>query len=533
MALAALAVGAPSAPARAADRFEDVEIEGNLALPETVYRTVLARTATTAGGRSPLETARTAAEILQAFLEEATYELAVATATVTPDGTPKVLLDEGQLDRILFIGVGGGTAIGFAMSLDLPGRVFNRNQVESELTRLVRESGVRNATYEVVRAEQRSGGLLDVNVPTKIATVTWLREAQTHELRIYVEQRAWAPGFEWGLGFSPPDGVSVDGTWRFADTLLSDDRLTLRSGLSIDVFELADEPEDRLGLTRAAIEAQWFTPPLGADWLRLHVDLSTKILGRDREDIFVDSYLFSPLAASGNIGLVFDTFRAYVGVGVEQRFLYRVRTVEPEPGGDPVPDPLPVPIPDSNYTPFLAFGSEWNLSPKELRLDRRETFSINARLLSRGSTENDGIVELFARYRKTWMNGWDEVRLALNGAYLGGDVPFFNEVAFGDGYLRAAFLDDFFVRKIASAQAEYRASLSRDALKVSLFNDIGVFEELDLGRNGVAARLVDNLGVGLHILAFETFQVDIYTGVGITTSGDVDLGISVAGSQVF
>jgi hypothetical protein len=529
----ALGVAAGPAPARAADGFEDVLIEGNVALPETVYRTVLARTATTAGGRSPLETARTAAEIVQSFLEEATYELAVATGTVTADGIPKVLLDEGQLDRILFIGVGGGTAIGFAMSLDLPGRVFNRNQVEKELTRLVRESGVRNATYEVVRAQQRSGGLLDVDVPTKIATVTVLREAQNHELRIYVEQRAWAPGFEWGLGFSPPDGVSVDGMWRFADTFLTGDRLTLRAGLSVDVFELADEPEDRLGLTRAAVEARWFTPPLGADWLRLHLDLSAKTLGRDREDVFVDSYLFSPLTASGNLGLVFDTFNAYVGAGIEQRFIYRVRIVEPEPGGDPIPDPVPVPIPDTNYRPFFAFGSQWNLSPRELRLDRRETISIDARLLGPGSTPGDGILELFARYQKTWMNGWDEIRLRLNGAYLGGDVPFFDEVAFGDGFLRAAFLDDFFVRRILSAQGEYRASLGRDTLKVSVFNDIAVFEELDLRRDGIAARLVDNLGVGLHILAFQTFQIDIYTGVGITTAGDLDLGISVSGAQVF
>lgn len=493
----------------------------------------MARTATVAPATSALATADKAAELIEDFLEEATYELAVATGTVTADGGPKVLVDEGQLDRIIFIGVGGGTAIGFALSLDLPGRVFNRNQIERELDRLVRESGVQTATYEVVPAQERGRGILDVDVPSKIATVTLLREAQQYELRIYVEQRAWAPGFEWGLGFSPPDGVSVDGTWRFADTFLLNDRLTVRSGLSIDVFELADEPEDRLGLTRAAVEAQWFTPPLGADWLRLHLDLSAKTLGRDREDLFVDSYLFTPLAGSANLGVVFDTFRAYVGVGIEQRFVYRVRIVEPEPGGDPIPSPLPVPIPDTNRRPFFAFGSEWNLSPNTLRLDRRQMITVDARLLGSGSSERAGILELFARYRQTWMNGWDEIRLAVNGAYLGGDVPFFNEVAFGDGYVRAAFLDEFFVRRILSGQAEYRASLSRDALKVSLFNDIAVFEELDLARDGVAARVVDNFGLGLHVLAFETFQIDIYSGVGITTSGDFDLGISVSGSQVF
>jgi len=489
---------------------------------------MLARTATSAP-TSPLERAAVAAGVVQSFLEDAGYDLAVATATVA-DGVPTVVLEEGQLDRILFIGVGGGTALGFQLSLDLPGRVFNRHQVERELDRLVRESGVQSATYEVLPTQTRRRGLLNVNVPSKLATVTILREAAAHELRVYVEQQAWAPGFQWGLGFSPPDGVSVDGTWRFADQFLAEDRLEIRGGVSIDVFELAGEPEDRLGLTRALVGAKWFTPPLGADWLRIHLDLGAKVLGRDREeDIFVDSYLFSPLAASANIGFLFDTFEAYVGGGLEQRFIYRVRLVDDEE----TPDPFPVPIPESNLRPFFAFGSRWTLSRSELRLDRREVVSLDGRILGEGPDNDEGILELFARYQNTWMNGWDEIRLGLHGAHLGGDVPFFNEVAFGDGFLRAAFLDDIFVRNIASVKSEYRASLSRDTLKLSLFTDGAVYEELDLTRSPDAVRFVGEAGVGLHILAFGSFQIDIYTGVGVTTGGDVDLGISVSGDQVY
>lgn len=529
LALAGVFVGSLPRLALAGSGFEDVRVEGNVALPETVYQTILARTATIAPAGSPLEKAQKAAELIQTFLEEAGYELATATGTVTEDGQPTVALEEGQLDRILFIGVGGGTALGFQLSLDLPGRVFNREQVEKELDRLVRESGVQSATYEIVPTQSRARGLLNVNVPKKVATVTLLREATPFELRVYVEQKAWTPGFQWGLGFSPPDGISVDASWRFADVFLLDDRLTVDGGLSVDVFELADEPEDRLGLTRAAVEAQWFTPPLGADWLRLHLDLGAKVLGRDREDIFVDTYLFSPLAASANVGFIFDTFEAYVGAGIEQRFVYRFQVLE----DDEAPDPLPVPIPDDGLLPFFAFGSRWNLSPRELRLDRRQIIQLDGRILSRGTSNDEGQLELFASYRNTWMNGWDEIRLGVKAAYLAGAIPFQNEVAFGEGYLRAAFLDSIFARRIASVLGEYRASLSRDDLKVGFFYDAAVYDALDLARDSDGPRFVNDAGVSLHFLAFETFQIDVYTGVGVTTSGDVDLGISVAGAQVF
>lgn len=529
--MGALVVWAAASPSLlwAAEGFEAVQVQGNEALPETVYRTILARTSTAAPAGDPLQTAEVAADLVQNFLEEAGYELAVTTATVSETGAPTVVVDEGQLDRILFIGVGGGTAIGFALSLELPGRVFNRAQIEKELERLVRESGVQSATYEIVPATTRGRGLLNVNVPRKLATVTLLRTARDYELRIYVEQQAWSPGFEWGLGFSPPDGVSVDATWRFADVFLAEDRLTLAGGLSIDVLELADEPTDRFGLTRAVVEAQWYTPPLGADWLRVHLDLSARTLGRDREDIFIDSYLFSPLAASANVGFIFDTFQAYVGGGVEQRFIYAVQVLET----DETPSPLEVPIPDDNLRPFFAYGMSANLSPEVLRLDRRHTLSVDGRVLGSGPTSEALLIETFARYRQTWMRGWDEIRLRVNGAYLGGEVPFFNEVAFGDGYMRAAFLDSIFVRRIGSLQLEYRASLSRDALKVSLFNDTAVYGALDLARDRESARGANNTGLGLHILAFETFQIDVYTGFGITTAGETDVGISVSGAQVF
>jgi hypothetical protein len=103
----------------------------------------------------------------------------------------------------------------------------------------------------------------------------------------------------------------------------------------------------------------------------------------------------------------------------------------------------------------------------------------------------------------------------------------------GEGFLRSAFQGTVYARQLAALNLEYRFSLSRDELKLGLFNDVVVYEGLDALREPEGLRLIDNFGLGLHILLVDAFQVNGYFGVGIRSDGEADLGFSLDVQQAF
>jgi len=114
-----------------------------------------------------------------------------------------------------------------------------------------------------------------------------------------------------------------------------------------------------------------------------------------------------------------------------------------------------------------------------------------------------------------------------------GDVPFYEELALGDGFFRAAFQSDYFVRRAGAAHFEYRLSLSRDLLKVSVYDELLIFEALDETRQREAQRFGTSLGIGLHLLILDAFQANLYLGVGVLSDGAFDIGVGLAVQQAF
>ncbi|MGF1509502.1 MAG: hypothetical protein ACFB9M_08370 [Myxococcota bacterium] len=518
---------------------DNIEIRGNVALPKGVYRGVLRRRAE----ESSLPPEQVQA-ILTEFLHRSGYDLAsveIADNVVT--------VDEGRLDSVVFVGASTGAVLGFKLSFNLPGQIFNRSLIEQELDRIVREGELASATWELVPAPQAKGSFLQLEGTRRIGTVTVFSPGTEYSLRIYVKQREYAPGFDLNFGFRPPDGIFVNTEWRFVNAFLPRDRITFLSSLGVDILDLADEPSDRLGITRAIADVKWFTPPLGVPWLRFFLNASARGQGRNRtEDIGVRSYIFFPLVGSANIQFDFGDIETFFGGGVEQRFTFRVVLADEfDEDAAPISVPADTLEPDANLRPFFAFGGEYNLAPGRVRKDRRHLFRLAGRVLGSGPDDADGIIDVQAFYKNTVLFGWDELRYGAAGAFIGGDVPFFNEVAFGDGFFRAAFLDELYTTRVVTGKIEYRFSISRDVFKLSIFNDVGVFEELDLFddpefagfplRSRLGPRFVEAPGVGLHALVLDVFQVDLYTGAGFVfgtgdgVDADVDISLSIA--QVF
>ena len=150
-ALCLLAVGTPL-----------ITVEGNKVLTDDVYRSVLAlgpvvtsSTSTTAPpvlawvpllDTDPETSARMIQEQVQDFLLSSGYDLAHVEVEAAP---AQVILrvDEGQLDKVIFLREGTLANVELRFALHLPGEIFNRPLLERKLKKLAEDTGFQVARF--------------------------------------------------------------------------------------------------------------------------------------------------------------------------------------------------------------------------------------------------------------------------------------------------------------------------------------------------------------------------------------------------
>src|SRR5258706_8778947 len=114
-------------------------LDGMKVLPEDVYRTVL--TLPPDAGPDAATAAAVRAQ-LEHFLHAAGYELAEVEAHLDADAGVHVIIDEGQLEKVVFRGRQTLQTIRFKLALDIPHDVFNRPDLERQVARLGKALGL-------------------------------------------------------------------------------------------------------------------------------------------------------------------------------------------------------------------------------------------------------------------------------------------------------------------------------------------------------------------------------------------------------
>ncbi|MGQ0505135.1 MAG: hypothetical protein ACT4TC_07410, partial [Myxococcaceae bacterium] len=87
--------------------------------------------------------------------------------------------------------------------------------------------------------------------------------------------------------------------------------------------------------------------------------------------------------------------------------------------------------------------------------------------------------------------------------------------------------------RVASGSFEFRFSLTRDIFKLSLFQDVAVFGELDRQNRTERAQVGNSFGSGLHALFEGMIQIDLYFAFGFKSDGLTDRGLSLVLRKVF
>src|SRR5256714_11087782 len=119
---------------------------GNVALLEDVYRSVLDLNGST---KTTPASARMVAVRLASFLHRAGY--ALATVRARADGEQIIVdIDEGRLDKVIFLGGGAFETLRLRLDLNIQNDVFNKPELERQLRNLASRLGLAQFAYDVV-----------------------------------------------------------------------------------------------------------------------------------------------------------------------------------------------------------------------------------------------------------------------------------------------------------------------------------------------------------------------------------------------
>ena len=497
-----------------------IQFHGNQVIIDEIYRSQIKL-----GPRAKINK-RTAATIqsqLTAFLRRSGYSLAWVRCKPV-SGAIRVEIDEGRLERIVFLGRSTINTLRMKMEFDLPFQVFNRPLLERKLNYLKERHGLSAVYYQLVSLAQvdHPGPQLD-----QIADLNtnWIFPKKgRYELRIHMGGGGrWRLGSGIDLEYDFPDGFVFGGHYRGRGLIFDSDRFILGASVGLKFRSDILDGHDYLALSRLVAQKRWYTPSLVGDGFRPFIWFRSALESRQRSDLLLEIYYRERLECSLNLSLdLGDLFQISIGSGVEGRFIFGVEqdAAAAEKVGD-----------RAQLRPFVASRIEANFQPNLLRLDRRHRLVLDVRQTWLEGVESFGKARFF--YSKVFGIGWHDLRFRANGAWLWGKVLFEDEEHVGGRYVRGVFGDRYFVKRVFGLSLEFRFSLVRDVVKVGAFSDLAVLGKLDRINDTDEACFATSSGFGFHLLILDAFQFDLYYGIGFAIDEDVQHGPSASLKKVF
>jgi hypothetical protein len=497
---------------------------GNVALVEDVYRAVLDLPA---GTKATPANARTVATRLRRFLHKAGYALATVRARVEGEHIA-VDIDEGRLDKIIFVGGGAFETLRLRLDLHLNNDVFNKPELERQLRELARRLGLSDFAYEVVPVENVPAPRLSLEdfEPLEELTLGLIRPGRPYELRILVQPGSFLPGISPELEVNSLEGGGIGATYQSGRLFFEQDRFRLGGRIAGALQQRLDNSGSSFVFTRTVGEAAFQSPPLWRIFrptLLGRIDLSA----RQRPDIPLERYQFATLEAGVELGLVPVTgLRGALGAGVARRLLFGLQGV----GGAPPPSTAG---PTAQNRLYGEASLELVLDPRSIRRDRHHEMALRARMYGPPNQGVGGALDLSGRYQKMFPWGWNELWVEARGRALSGAILFPEESSIGGGdELRGPFGAEY-ARKLAAVDVELRLSIVRDVFKLGVFHNAVAYGRIDRASNAETPSVADSFGLGVHALIIDEFQLDAWFGVGFASGGRFDKGAALRIVQAY
>ncbi len=515
---------------------------GNRVLTDGVYLAVLKL-----GDyyKADAETAAYIERTLAKFLRQSGYELSSVHA-VAHDNEIDIGINEGRLEKVVYRGRLTFQNLRFTFQIEIPHEVFNRPMLQQQVDALANDLGLGKVWFLLVPTAALTHIGPQLEKLPEIKGIELLHEREPWELHFFFAESEWGLGAWADIRTSYADGLELLVTYQRKDWIFEDDRLQLRVSGGAGVKRKLLDDNFYVGFSRTSLEGRWYSPKLVGD-LRPFVWVKNEFLSRQRRDLGIEDYLTANV--SGAVHLEHEPrpgWHLSLGTGVQWRRIFGVtpgyvplqrRTEDGQSCPPDVGLPCLFTVPDSiqprpgnwvggpyseRVRAFFEFNAEFIFDPSNNRSDRRHQLVIEAavyRQLTRPEVPvtNPWFGYAHYRYQQVTPFGWHDLWFRSRGRALVGDINFHDEDSVGE-YTHGVFGDNF-VRHAVNATAEFRFSLTRDILKLSLFHEVFLFGQLDRRNGGEYPRIGTAIGPGLHLLIEGLFQMDIFGSFGALFGG--------------
>ncbi len=454
---------------------------------------------------------------IESFYFTRGYTLARAW-TKAHRGKLYVSIDEGRLEKIIVRGRGSTTTLAIKFLFKLEKNIYNRFEVERQLKEIRQQLNIgeiETLLVESPKVQEVGFQLSDLDMKIEL----FEQKVAAHELHIII-----APS----RGSGPSIGAYTSATFGFVPYIAytergpffdnNDDKLRLSLETGYNIRKGLNNDRWQVLFTHAMGKGRYDFPPL-VELLRFFLVESLQVSSYSRADLPLDEYWRFRVHSSVNLGLdLRPGLSLYVGGGVEYESLFSIK---------PVLDDVFLAEPFNDTGFLLTYGFEWDFDPSEMRRDRHHRLLLEIRHFWPGQ---DAFHRLNVRYQKVFVFGYND--LILRGRLLAtlGDTKFYEEVSLGGKNLRTFFNGRYYVDTALWATLEFRLSLWKDIIKVSVFHDLAPFFEIERKETagGVVSAnsgeshsiaIADSFGPGFHWLFLDSFQLDFYGCVGFSPSG--------------
>src|SRR5437660_1386465 len=316
-------------------------------------------------------------------------------------------------------------------------------------------------------------------------------------------------------------------TYNTGRLIFTEDRLRLGARIAGALRDRLDNSGTRFVFTRATGDVAYFAPPIWP-WLRPAIRGRADLSSRQRPDLQLESFEFATL--EGGVDVVFQphaAIRSRVGGGVERRMLYGLQGV----GSAPPPPSLPASV--AQNRPYAEASLELTFDPRALRRDQHHFLGLQARAYGKPDANSRGALHLSGRYQKIVHLGWHELWIESTGFSRTGAILFPEEASVGGGdELRGPFGSDY-ARRLGAFDLELRFSLLRDIFKLGIFHNAVGYGMIDRATGKETAKLADAMGLGVHALIIDEFQLDAWFGVGFASGGRFGSGAALRIVQAY
>ncbi len=490
------------------------EVRGNLLFNRHVYRAVAQI------DEPPYDEAdaQRAAENILRFLRESGYSLARVEARAE-EGRLRLEVDEGRLVRVRLLGRDTAETVGLRLDLGLPQDVFNKLALEERLARIPVAKGEPAPSYEVREVEAQEGMVsLEALAWIPGASPIMLPSDARYELRVQLPPSVFGEGWRISAD-ADSDGVLAGAGYRSRGLILNDDRWDASGLAGVNFFRSPDDASRDIAFSRAIAAGAYWLPNWFA--LRPRVSGSVDYVRRQRFDIGVPEYWWA--RSTGDLALSYG-ITEFAEVALAGGIQRRNADIQNQLDSSTTSE-----LSEARF--FAGIDAEVEFGIPADRPDRAHRLVARFNHFFPGDT---GTFQRYSlRYQHVYPFRFDDlwVTAALDGVE--GAYSEWDEPEIGSRFLRGVFGNQNYVQRIGAVGVAYRWSINRDIVKVGPYHDLATFLESDFQDETPRVRIANAFGIGVHVLLFDLFQLDVYTGTGFNSNGTNAYGSTFTLTKAF